>query len=290
MQQSQEQEKAEKENKADKPEKAPSTKKRKNDSEETGFIDYQGNKENKEKQPKKGPLRSKADKSKQTHKMAAEKEACVNATKDIYNTFMAAFPGTSHSKEKCKDTSQISLVEEDSDAEEKTDGETACELSFSMMTDPPTPCTSPNVAINILSTTQIMKRQQKVPPSLRQSTVMLQRIQQQMSPLVFPPHVPVIPSTGNRQERLSSTQTKSLTSRSGRTLSETAETLVQAMNSQLNGDDEYLPGGLSNFLARPLDQDAGQERKEILQLWEENSQLHDEIAMLRSQPNSSARN
>ena len=63
------------------------------------------------------------------------------------------------------------------------------------------------------------------------------------------------------------------------------------MNSPLNVDEDYFsPGGFQDFLARPLCQDMSQgSQNELAQLWEENSQLRDEIAMLREQINSSAK-
>ena len=245
-------------------------------------------------------MKSRADKSKETRKQlsnipnktTAENGACTKATREIYQTFMAAFPGGSNSKERAN---QVSLVEEsqDSDAEEETDG-TAGELSFSPVTDSPDSHTSPNAGINIASpTSHIMERKRNVPPSLGEPMVMLSRIQQQMSPSVsLPPRVPVTPSTGSRQELLPPTQSGSLTARSGTSLSETAEALVRAMNSPINVNEDYFPpGGFRDFLARPLGQDMSQQsRKELVQLQEENSQLHDEIAMFRAQLNSSAKN
>ena len=302
MQESQEQQKSD-ENRADKPEKAPA-KKRKKDDKETDHIDSQSNKENKGKQPKKGPVKSKADKSKETRKQlsniankkTAENEACTKATREIYETFMAAFPGTTQSKER---GIQLSLVEEseDSDAEEETDG-TADKLSCILVSDSPDTCTSPNTGINITSpTSHIMERKRNVPPSLGEPTVTPPRIQQQMSASVsLPPRVQVTPPTGRRQELLPPIQGDLLTARSATTpsLSETAEALVRAMNSPLNVDsyeDYFPPGGFRDFLARPLGEDMSQERrKELAQLREENSQLRDEIAMLREQLNSSAKN
>ena len=274
MQESQEQQKSDSENRADKPEKAPA-KKRKKDDKETDHIDSQkSNKENTGKQAKKGPVKSKADKSKETRKQlsnianktTAENEACTKATREIYQTFMAAFPGSTHPKER---GNQVSLVEdsEDSDAEEETDG-TAGELA-------------------------------NVPPSLGEPTVTPPRIQQQMSASISLPHqVQVTPpiATDSRQELLPPIQSGSFTPRSGTTLSlsETAEAFVRAMNSPLNVDsdeDFFPPGGFRDFLARPLGQDMSQEsQKELAQLREENSQLRDEIAMLREQLNSSAKN
>ena len=136
------------------------------------------------------------------------------------------------------------------------------------------------------------EKKQNVPPSLGEPMVMPSRIQQQMSPSVsLPPRVPVTPSTGSRQELLPQTQSGSSTSRSGTSLSETAEAFVRAMNSPINVDEDYFPpGGFRDFLARPLGQDVSQEsRKQLVQLQEENSQLRDEIAMLRAQLNSSAK-
>ena len=119
------------------------------------------------------------------------------------------------------------------------------------------------------------------------------RVQQQMSPSAsLLPRVPVTPSTSSRQELLPQTQSGSLTSRSGTSLSETAEAFVRAMNSPcINVDDDYFPpGGFRDFLARPLGQDVSQEsQKQLVQLQEENSKLRDEIAMLRAQLNSSAK-
>ena len=83
--------------------------------------------------------------------MTAENEACTKASREIYRTFMAAFPGT-NSKETAGN--QVSLVEElqDNDAEEETDG-TAGEWSFSPITDTPDSRTSPNAGKNIKSPT-----------------------------------------------------------------------------------------------------------------------------------------
>ncbi|KAK2553532.1 hypothetical protein P5673_025017 [Acropora cervicornis] len=277
MRESQEQQKRDNENSADKPEIAPAKKHLKDDK-ETDHIDSQSNKKNKGKQPKKRPVKSRADKSKETHKQlsnianktTAENEACTKATREIYQTFMAAFPGT-NSKETAGN--QVSLVEElqDSDAEEETDG-TAGEWSFSPITDTPDSRTS---------------------PSLGEPMVIPSHVQQQMSPLAsLPPRVPVTPSTSNRQELLPQTQSRSLNSRSGTSLSETAEAFVRAMNGpSINVDEHYFPpGGFRDFVARPLGQDMSHEsRKQLVQLQEENSQLHDEIAMLRVQLNSSAK-
>ena len=153
---------------------------------------------------------SRADKSKETlkqlsnigNKTTAENEACTKATREIYETFMAAFPGT-NSKEIAGN--QVSLVEEsrDSDAEEESGG-TAGEWSFSQITDSPDSCTSPNAGKNIKSpTSHIMGKTQNVPPSLGEPMVMPSRIQQKMSPSVsFPLRVPVTPSTSSRQELL----------------------------------------------------------------------------------------
>ena len=299
MRESQEQQKRDNENSADKPEKAPAKKHWKDDK-ETDHIDSQSNKKNKGKQPKKGPVKSRADKSKETRKQlsniasktTAENEACTKATREIYQTFIAAFPGVTNSIER---GNQVSLVEElqDSDAEEETDG-TAGELSFSPVTDSPDSRRSPNAGINITSpTSHITERKRNVPPSLGEPMVVPSRIQQQMSPSVsIPPRVRVTPSTGSRQERLPPTQSGSLTARSGTSLSETAEALVRAMNSPINVDEDYFPpGGFRDFLVRPLGQDMSQEsRKELVQLQEGNSQLRDEIAMLRAHLNSSAKN
>ena len=245
-------------------------------------------------------MKSRADKSKETRKQlsnianktTAENEACTKATREIYQTFMAAFPGT-NSKETAGN--QVSLVEElqDSDAEEETDG-TAGEWSFSPITDTPDSRTWPNAGKNIKSpTSHVMGKKQNVPPSLGEPMVIPSRVQQQMSPLAsLPPRVPVTPSTSSRQEPLPQTQSGSLNSRSGTSLSETAEAFVRAMNGpSIKVDEEYFPPvGFQDFVARPLGQDVSHEsRKQLVQLQEENSQLRDEIAMLRAQLNSSAK-
>ena len=299
MRESQEQQKRDNENSGDKPEKAPAKKHLKDDK-ETDHIDSQSNKKNKGKQPKKRPVKSRADKLKETRKQlsnienktTAENEACTKATREIYQTFMAAFPGT---KSKETASNQVSLVEElqDSDAEEETDG-TAGEWSISPITDTPDSPTSPNAGKNIKSpTSHIMARKQNVPTSLGEPMVIPSRVQQQMSPSAsLLPRVPVTSSTSSRQELLPQTQSGSLTSRSGTSLSETAEAFVRAMNSPcINVDDDYFPpGGFRDFLARPLGQDVSQEsRKQLVQLQEENSKLRDEIAMLRVHLNSSAK-
>ena len=115
---------------------------------------------------------------------------------------MAAFPGSTNSKER---GNQVSLVEElqDNDAEEKTDG-TAGELSFRPATDSPDSCTSPNAGVNITSpTSHNMERKRNVPASLGEPMITPSRIQQQMSPSVsLPTRVPVTPSTGSTQELL----------------------------------------------------------------------------------------
>ena len=67
MQESQEQQKRDNKNTAERPEKALAKKHWKDDK-ETDNIDSQSNKKNKGKQPKKGPVKSRADKSKETHK------------------------------------------------------------------------------------------------------------------------------------------------------------------------------------------------------------------------------
>ena len=111
-----------------------------------------------------GPVKLKADKSKETRKQlsnianktTAENEACTKAAREIYQTFMAAFPGGTHSKERCN---QVSLVEEseDSDAEKETDTKTG--VLFSPVSDSPDTRTSPNAEINITSPTiHIMER------------------------------------------------------------------------------------------------------------------------------------
>ena len=242
-----------------------------------------------------------ADKSKETrkqlsniaNKMTAENEACTKATKEIYQTFMAAFPGGTQSKD---GANQASLVEDsqDSDAEEETECTAGESVTFSPVTDFPDTRTSPNARINNTSpTSHIVERKRTVPPSLGEPTVTLPCIQRQMSPSVFlPSRVPVTPSTGSRQKLLSPTQSGSLTARSATTLSETAEALVRAMNRPLNDDeDSFLPQGVQDFLARPLGQDMSQtSRRDLVQLQEENSQLCDEIAMLRAQLNSSTKN
>ena len=63
------------------------------------------------------------------------------------------------------------------------------------------------------------------------------------------------------------------------------------MNSPINVDEDYFPpGGFRDSLGRPLGQDVSQEsRKQLVKLEEKNSQLCDEIAMLRAQLNSSAK-
>ena len=98
MRESQEQQKRDNENSADKPEKAPAKKHLKDDK-ETDHIDSQSNKKNMGKQLKKRPVKSRADKSKETRKQlsnianktTAENEGCTKATREIYRTFMAAF-------------------------------------------------------------------------------------------------------------------------------------------------------------------------------------------------------
>ena len=67
------------------------------------------------------------------------------------------------------------------------------------------------------------------------------------------------------------------------------------MSSQLNDDDDrYQSGGFTDLLAWPLGQDEDQEveieTRELIELREENSHLHDEIAMLSLQLNSPTRN
>lgn len=173
---------------------------------------------------------------------------------------MAAFPGGTHSKERCN---QVSLVEElqDSDAEEETAG-TAGELLFSLVTDSSDTLTSPDAGINITSlTSHIIERIWTGPPNLSEPMVMPPHIQQQMSPSVFfPPWVPVAPSTGSRQELLPPTKSGSFPARSGMTLSETAEAYIRAMNSPLNGDENYYPsGGFWDSLAKPLSQESWRE-------------------------------
>lgn len=187
MQESQEQQKSDNENIAHKPKKAPE-KKRKKDDKEANHIDSQSNKENKGKQAKKGPVKSKAGKSKETHKQlsnittktTAENEACTKATREIYQTFMAAFPGSiTDSKER---GNLVSLVEdsEDSDVEEETDG-SAGKLLFIPVSKSPETRTLPNAGINITSlTSHIMERRRNVPPSLGEPTVTPPRFQQQM--------------------------------------------------------------------------------------------------------------
>ena len=62
-------------------------------------------------------MKSKADKSKETRKQLSnitnkttdENEACTKAIRKIYQVFMEAFPGSTHSKER---GIQVSLVEE----------------------------------------------------------------------------------------------------------------------------------------------------------------------------------
>lgn len=304
MQQSKEQEKTEKGNREDKAEKGPAKKRKKDGKKPEDSRSNTSNKENKNKQPKKVSSKSKSNKSKETRKQltsianktAAEKGASTNAAQDIFTTFMEAFPKGPLSNETCKETNQVSLADSDhSDTEEETDGETAGELSFGMAAYPPN--MPPNSATNIISTPRIMERQKKVPPSLNESTVTSPRIQQQKTSLVFQPRVPVTPSTSSRQlqELLPRNQSVSPTGRSGTPLSETAEIVARAMSSQLNDDDDcYQSGGFSDLLARPLSQDEDQEveivKRELIELREENSRLHDEIAMLRLQLNSPTRN
>lgn len=117
------------------------------------------------------------------------------------------------------------------------------------------------------------------------------RIQQQILQPETPRRAPIIPPTAHsRQEPDSSNQSVSPTGRSLTTLSETAEVVAGAMSSQINGNNNYYPpGGFRDFLARPLSQDPNSER-ELSELREENSRLHEEISMLRSQLNSCARN
>lgn len=248
-------------------------------------------------------MKSKADKSKETRKQlsniatktTAENEACTKATRKIYQTFMAAFPGSI--TDSIERGNLVSLVEdsEDSDVEEETDG-SAGELLFIPVSKSPETRTSPNAGINITSpTSHIMERRRNVPPSLGEPTVTPPRFQQQMSASIsLPARVQATPPT--RQELLPPIPSSSLTPRSGTTLSlsETAEALVRAMNSPLNVDsdeDYFPPGGFRDFLTRPLGQDISQEsRKELTQLQEENNQLREEIAMLREQLNSSTKN
>ena len=122
--------------------------------------------------------------------------------------------------------------------------------------------------------------------------VMSSHIQEQMSPLVsLPPHIAVTPSTSSRQEPpVPLNDSGSLTERSGKCLSETAQALVRAMNSPTNvNDDSFPPGGFRVFFASSLGQDVRQEsQKELVQLQKENTQLCDEIAMFKAQLNSSA--
>lgn len=291
MQQSQEQENADKENKGDEAEKQP-PKKRKKDGKVNDCHSNTSNKENdnKNKEPKKAPSKSKsADKSnKETRKQltniankkaekAAENEASSHAAQDIYCIFTTTFPRGTHSKERCKETSQTSVVLDsgESDAEvEETDGDTADELPLGFLAGIP-----PN--------RRIIEGQH----SLDQLTVISPHTLQEMSP-VFPPRISDTgTSTRQLQELFPPTKRLSPSARSGTTLSETAEIVTQVMSSQLIGDDVYYQsGGFSDLLARPLGENTTQERRELISLQEENSRLHDEIAMLRSQLNSSLRN
>ncbi len=282
MKQSQEQEAAEKE---------PPKKRKKDGKKADDSHSNTSNKENdnKNKEPKKASLKSKsADMSnKETRKQltdiankkaekAAANEASSHAAQAIYRTFLTTFPGGAHSKESCKETSQPVVVDSgESDAEvEETDGDTADELPLDIVAD-----TLPN--------RRIIEGQH----SLDQLTVISPRIVQEISP-VFPPRVSDTGTSRRQlQELFPPTRRLSPSARSGTTLSETAEMVTQAMSSQLNGDDVYCQsGGFSDLLARPLSDNATQERRELISLREENSRLHDEIAILRSQLNSSVRN
>ena len=263
MQESKEQEKSEK---------GPATKKKKKDD---NLVEDRVAK-TQEKHHKKASSKSKADKSKETrthltnlaNKSAAESEASVNAAKDIFNTFKGAFSRASKQTDQVSD--MVTLDLDDSDEEGQTNVETAGEVS--------------------LSTTDPVQQQKAVPLRLGQT-----HFQQQITPLTLPPRpaVPVTPLIGIGQEILPQSQSVVSTSRAATSLLETADALaeVRAMSSQLGGDEDcYPPGGFREFLARPLNHDSSQDRKEIIELREENSRLRDEIAILKSKLISSARN
>ena len=253
----------------EKSEKGPDTKKKKKDD---NLVEDRGAKAQ-EKHPKNASSKSKADKSKETrthltnlaNKLAAESEASVNAAKDIFNTFKGAFSRASKQTDQVSD--MVTLDLEDSDEEGQTNAETAGEVS--------------------LSTTDPVQQQKAVPHRLGQT-----HFQQQIT-LPPRPAVPVTPLIGIGQEILPQSQSVVSTSRAATSLLETADALaeVRAMSSQLGGDEYcYPPGGFREFLARPLNHDSSQDRKEIIELREENSRLRDEIAILKSKLISSARN
>ena len=130
-----------------------------------------------------------------------------------------------------------------------------------------------------------------IPPNchiIDQLTVISLRTLQEMS-WVFPPRVSDTGTSKRQsQELFPPTKRLSPSARSRTTLSETAEMVTQAMSSQLNGGNVYYQyGGYSDLLPRPLGENATQERRELISLKEENSRLHDEIAKLRLQFNSS---
>lgn len=197
------------------------------------------------------------------------------------------------SNETCKETNQVSLVDSDhSDTEEETDGETAGELSFAMAAYPPN--MPPNSATNIISTPHYGKAEGSSKLKLINSNIPAHLATK--NTLGFQPQVPVTPSTSSRQlqELLPRYQSVSPTARSGTPLSETAEIVAPAISSQLHDDDDcYQSGGFSDLPARPLGQDEDQEveieKRELIELREENSRLHDEIAMLRLQLNPPTR-
>lgn len=216
MQRSQEQEKAENENKGDKAEKEPPKKRKKDGKKVNDSHSNTSNKENdnKNKEPKKALSQSKSvDKSnKETGKQltdiannkaekAAENEASSHAAQDIYRTFMTTFPGGAHAKERCKETSQTSVVLDsgESDAEvEETDGSTADELPL-------------GIVAGIPSNRRVIEGQHS--PRVSDTGTSRRQLQE-----LFPP-----------------TQNISQSDRSVTTLSETAELVTEAMSSQLIG-------------------------------------------------------
>ena len=222
------------ENSADKPDRAPAKKHLKDDK-ETEHIDSQSNKNNKGKQPKKRPVKSRTDKSKESRKQlsnianktTAETKACTKATREIYQTFMAAFPGT-NSKETAGN--QVSLVEElqDSDAEEDTDG-TAGEWSFSPITDTSDSLTSPNAGKkNIKSPTSNVMGKKKMFLPVLVNQWSCRRVSSNKCHLqfLFHPEFQLLLQPAAGKNSSPKTQSGSLTSRSGTSLSETAEAFV----------------------------------------------------------------